>query len=316
MPLSTASQGIHSDTLVDILPSTEQLPSLLPYTTRSGGQLSYRYYPGTGKETGDLKGSPDDTVFILLHGAAVSSHYMAPMARYLAAHSNIAVVTPDLRGHGPNAEKPGDIDYVGQLEDDLSDLIEHLHTAHSSIKRTSIKRIVIGGHSAGGGLAIRYASSEHAKPIDGVVLLAPFLAYNNTPRAHTVQWIRPDVGRILTIKTLEYLGVKRFGHLPTVHFELPVAFRTGADTQDYTYRMMQNFGSDNYETELGRITTPVLVLMGDRDESFYGKAFEPPIRPIEPTNEFEFMAGVSHLDIVFKTNVAQRIGLWFETQGF
>ncbi len=36
----------------------------------------------------------------------------------------LPVLTPDLRGHGNNIGEKGDVEYIGQLENDIEDLIE------------------------------------------------------------------------------------------------------------------------------------------------------------------------------------------------
>ena len=49
-----------------------------------------------------------------------------PIVSYLSEEGIAHIITPDLRGHGFSPERRGDIDYIGQLEDDLADLISEL----------------------------------------------------------------------------------------------------------------------------------------------------------------------------------------------
>ncbi|NCC36811.1 MAG: alpha/beta fold hydrolase, partial [Chloroflexia bacterium] len=64
-----------------------------------------------------------DTVLLLLHGSAWHSLQFAPLAGAISEQGLAHVVTPDLRGHGFAPTRRGDVDYIGQLEDDLADLI-------------------------------------------------------------------------------------------------------------------------------------------------------------------------------------------------
>jgi non-heme chloroperoxidase len=47
---------------------------------------------------------------------------MNPLAKTLQAEG-VTVYAPDLRGHGSSGRR-GDIDYIGQLDDDLVDLYQ------------------------------------------------------------------------------------------------------------------------------------------------------------------------------------------------
>lgn len=93
------------------------------------------------------------------------------MATKVAEEGLADVLVPDLRGHGLNPERRGDIGYIGQFEDDLAALIE--------AKRKPRQKVVIIGHSSGGGLVVRMAGGKHGTHLDHAVLLAPFLKYND-----------------------------------------------------------------------------------------------------------------------------------------
>jgi Serine aminopeptidase, S33 len=58
---------------------------------------------------------------VLIHGTATESSVMNALAKTLNA-AGTTVYAPDLRGHGASGNR-GDIDYIGQLDDDLVDLI-------------------------------------------------------------------------------------------------------------------------------------------------------------------------------------------------
>jgi len=84
------------------------LPELKSLTARDGTQLAYRHYPADSEK-----------IVILLHGAAWHSRYFLPLAEFISSEGLAQVYTPDLRGHGPTPKRRGDVDYIGQFEDDL-----------------------------------------------------------------------------------------------------------------------------------------------------------------------------------------------------
>ena len=67
------------------------------------------------------------------------------------------VVVPDLRGHGASPERRGDVDYIGQMEDDIAALIE--------TERLPGQAVILAGHSSGGGLVTRFAGGEHGSKL-------------------------------------------------------------------------------------------------------------------------------------------------------
>ena len=48
-------------------------------------------------------------VLVLLHGSGWHSKYLFPLAKYISSENLAHVYTPDLRGHGINPIKRGDI---------------------------------------------------------------------------------------------------------------------------------------------------------------------------------------------------------------
>jgi predicted alpha/beta hydrolase len=121
---------------------TSSLPELETFEARDGATLAYRHYPADA-----------DTVLILLHGSGWHSSYLLPLAEFVSGENLAHVYTPDLRGHGPSPARRGDIDYIAQLEDDIADLIALIKQQHPDAP------MIVGGHSSGGGLALRFAGA-------------------------------------------------------------------------------------------------------------------------------------------------------------
>ncbi|NRA53098.1 MAG: alpha/beta fold hydrolase [Gammaproteobacteria bacterium] len=151
------------------------LPQLQSYVARDQTRLTYRHYPATS-----------DKIVILIHGSGWHSQQFLPLANFISSQGLAQVYTPDLRGHGASPKRRGDIDYIGQFEHDLADFIGVIKQEHPNAM------LVIGGHSSGGGLAIRFAGGEYGALADAYVLLAPFVYYNApTTRPNAGGWAQP-----------------------------------------------------------------------------------------------------------------------------
>ncbi len=274
------------------------LPKTEEFQARDGTTLAYRHYA-----------SQSNTVMILLHGSGWHGRYFLPLAHYLSSRGLARVYTPDLRGHGEKPVRRGDIDYMGQLEDDLADLIDVIqHKAPHA-------RLIIGGHSSGGGLAVRFAGGRYGKKAHGYVLLSPFLKYNApTMRANSGGWARPYVPRIIGLSMLNNVGIHWFDYLPAIAFNMPREFRDGTETLVYSHRLNTGYAPRNYMTDLGAITQPLLVVVGTGDEAFIAQAFEPTISKYTRV-QVELLKGVSHMGVVVGPEVRPVLKNWLEGLG-
>jgi non-heme chloroperoxidase len=127
---------------------SEPPPSLRRYPARDGEQLAYRIYD-----------SAADRVLIFIHGSSYHGGGYHMLASALSLAGAAKIVRPNLRGHYMSGPRRGDIDYIGQYEDDIADLIKFLRgEGHSG-------PIILGGHSSGGGLAIRFAGGPYASEV-------------------------------------------------------------------------------------------------------------------------------------------------------
>jgi non-heme chloroperoxidase len=112
------------------------LPAVRTYPARDGAELGYRVYEGGSAQ-----------VVVLIHGSADDGSGMHPLAKALR-DAGASVCVPGLRGHH-NSGRSGDIDYIGQLEDDLADFVAVLRPLHPNASFTLI------GFSSGGGFVLR-----------------------------------------------------------------------------------------------------------------------------------------------------------------
>ncbi len=140
------------------------------------------------------------------------------LAKGLAGRG-VDTYAPDIRGHGASGTR-GDIGYIGQLEDDLSDFVGEIRKANPAAALTLI------GHSSGGGFALRVAGSPIQNLFERTVLLAPYLGYDApSSREDAGGWASPDIPRFLALSMLRRLGIVCCESLPTI------AFAVGAEYQ-------------------------------------------------------------------------------------
>ena len=204
-----------------------------------------------------------------------------------------AIILPDLRGHGLSVlGNPGNVAYLGQYEDDLSDLFEHLKLSYPAAK------LVLGGHSSGGGFAIRYAG-KHPEYVAACLLLAPYLGHRSpTVRQDSGGWVQVANRRNAGLAMLNNLKIRGLNRLPVLFFNRPEAINDNYQLETYPYRLNESFSLPSYKAGLGRLEHATLVLVGTDDEAFNVEAFEPLLQKYAPHAELSFVAGVKHLDIV------------------
>jgi len=272
------------------------LPELRSYEARDGGKLYFRYYP-----------SQSDKVMILLHGSGWHSKYFLSLAGFISSEGLAHVYTPDLRGHGIKPERRGDIGYIGQYVDDIADLIDLINRNHPDAF------LVIGGHSSGGGLAVRFAGSEYGQQADAYLLMAPFLKYNApTTRPNSGGWAQPYSRRIAGLVMLNNIGIKWFNGLTVIEFNMPEEARDGTETLAYTYRLNTAYAPQNYKKDLSAITQPILVIAGTADESFYADRYEPEISKYTDV-QVKLLDGVTHMGAVISDDLHPIIKEWLES---
>ena len=264
--------------------------------TRDGHEIFSRIYNSENKD-----------VLILIHGSGSESRYLASLADAIAKAKIATVITPDLRGHGENNGKRGDIDFIGQLEDDIGDLIEF------SKQSLGAKKIILAGHSSGGGLVLRFIGNPKNIKVDKAIMLAPYLGYNApTVKPNSGGWVTVELKRIIGLSMLNNIGIKTLNGLPVLFFNRPEDINDNLQVPFYSFRMTINFTPKNYKDDIKNINIPCLVLVGRQDESFYPEQFQ---IAFEPSNKFvktEILDNANHLGLVSNQETFERIREWMK----
>lgn len=275
--------------------TTAQDPGLTTWRARDGAELGVRHYPGP--ETGPL--------VVVVHGSGWHGGGYTALGASLAEEYGFEVLIPDLRGHGPAPMRRGDVDYVGQLEDDLADLI----LAYGGTERP----VYMVGHSSGGGLTIRFAGGAHGHMLDKAVLIAPFLKYNApTAREDGGGWSHVLVRRIIGLSMLNAVGIHALDHLHVIQFRFPDSVLHGPQganaTQSYSYRLNTSFAPRaDYLADAARLP-PFLLIAGREDEAFRAEAYEPTLAAATPRGQYMLIGGANHLGILSDRDAHAAIG--------
>jgi pimeloyl-ACP methyl ester carboxylesterase len=268
------------------------MPELSRYQARDRTWLAYRLYPA--------KGGARDRLAILAHGSSGSSEEMNAAARALA-EAGVTAVSMDMRGHGASGSR-GDIGYIGQLDDDLADLVAELRKSYPNAKLTLM------GHSSGGGFALRVAAGLVGALFDHFILLAPYLGHRaptNLPTAESGRWAAPDLPRILAIAALRRLGVDWPQTLPVVAFaNSPEAGK--AVTSRYSFRLLENYGPpEDWKGAILATRGRVEIIAGAKDQLMDAKAYTNALAPLGM--RVTILADVDHMGIVHQAAALRTI---------
>jgi pimeloyl-ACP methyl ester carboxylesterase len=219
-----------------------------------------------GKELhAEFIAAPDKAAVLFLHGIMSSAAELHGASQALHAATGAEIVSLDLRGHGASAGTFGDIDYIGQYEEDVADVVAQMHKSNPK------QRLILAGHSMGGGVAMRYAAKGGLPVVDGYLLFAPHLgdasptSRNTATASGTIEApIKLHLRRTLGLVMLNTVGITAFNGLGTLYFN--VAADTGL--LYYSFRAMVSCAPNDYRVALGADDKPLLIVAGSRDEAF------------------------------------------------
>jgi pimeloyl-ACP methyl ester carboxylesterase len=257
-------------------------PKLQRYPARDGEQLAYRFYDSTAQR-----------ILIFIHGSSYHGGGYHALAAALSLGGAAKVVLPNLRGHYMSGQRRGDIDYIGQYEDDLDDLIKVLRDQGLT------GPITLGGHSSGGGLAIRFAGGAHAADVSSYLILAPAVPRSPALRAGTAGgWAVLNFKRLFGLIALNMIGLHGYNGLPIVAFNKPPQFWDGTETLSYSYRLNASYHPRvNYDADIRALPPQTLVLVGANDESIDPDALRVLITADAPAAQMKILLGINHFGV-------------------
>ncbi len=268
----------------------------LTITARDGETIAARRYAAEA-----------ETSIILMHGIANSSAAFDNAARMLREGTGAEVITLDFRGHGQSGGARFDVHYIGQYEDDLEDVVEFIKLESPD------NRVIIAGHSMGGGVAMRYALKEDAPVPDAYLLFAPNFGEGPTQKSgedggDSSAFVHFDLRRMIGILMLNSVGIHALDSLPILYFNTP------AQRMDYSHRAVmsaQPIRPDTSDVALRAVTSPLLVVVGGEDEVFEVSQFEPFVSE-HSAGQTVIVPGLSHDGVVNDPATFKVVAEWYE----
>jgi non-heme chloroperoxidase len=258
-----------------------ELPRPQSLKARDGAPLNYRLYPGR-----------PDRVIVLVHGSSGTDVSMLKLAQALQA-AGASVYAVSLRGHGGSGTANGDVSYLGQLDDDLADLVKGLGLDKPGVHRTLM------GFSSGGGFVLRIAGGRQAGLFNDYIAISPYIGQDSpTNKPNSGGWAGVAVARIIALSMLDSIGLAWFQDLPTVHFATD-AKASNTRTPAYSYRLAGSLqlGRD-WRGVLARISAPTEIVIGANDELFNADQFKPMLQTINPRIGVTIVPNESHLGMI------------------
>jgi non-heme chloroperoxidase len=276
-------------------PSDIDLPSLRRFAARDGEELAYRFYPSTA-----------DRILIFIHGSSYHGAGYHALAAAVSLGGAAKVVLPNLRGHYQSGRHRGDVEYIGQLEDDLDDLIKFLRAEHLN------GLITLGGHSSGAGLAIRFAGGRHGDAVSSYLLMTPIIPQAPTVRGGTAGgWANLNLRRLFGLLALNAIGIHGFNGLPVIDFNKPAKFWDGTETLSYSYRLNVSYHPRyRYQNDIRALGAPTLVLVGANDEANDPEALRTVFAADAPQAQTMILPHIGHFGIFADPAALEAIVGW------
>ena len=270
-----------------------------PFVMRDGKKLFAQTFSGSA-----------NTTIILLHGILSGSYTMNKCAGLIREATGASVIVLDLRGHGQSDGTPGDVDYIGQYADDVVDVIEAIKKDNPNGK------IIIAGHSMGGGIALQYAMKKDAPKVNGYLLFSPLLGDNSptlpkpstTTDTTSAPFMKIHIERIIGLYLYNSIGVHQYDSLPVLFFNLPKEM----PLHQYTYRSNKSMSPADYAAGLKSVKAPLLVLVGSKDEAFVANEFKPAVEN-NSKGKVVVIEGASHNGIRFSKEAMNNVKTWFQS---
>jgi len=274
------------------------IPSLRRYPARDGEELAYRIYD-----------SSSERLLIFVHGSSYHGAGYHALASSISLSGTAKVVLPNLRGHFQSGRHRGDVNYIGQLEDDLVDLIRFLRReGHEG-------PITLGGHSSGGGLAVRFAGGAHDGGVASFLLLSPVIPTSPAVRGGTAGgWASLHLRRLYGLLALNAIGIHGFDALSIVEFNKPAKYWDGTETLSYSYRLNISYHPRyRYADDIRALDDKALVLVGADDEAVDPDALRALFASSAPRSQVAVMPHINHFGIFTDNMALQKITEWLRT---
>jgi acylglycerol lipase len=266
-------------------------------TASDGIPLSYRRY---------VPASPCAVVLFYHGGGTYSGAGYQHIGQGLQTQFNMAVYTPDIRGHGDSGGPRGDAPNPRQVWADITTFIKHIRAEFPS------SPLFLGGHSSGAGLVLNYAGQPDHEPVDGYVLLSPQLGFRSqTDRPDQVApFVKVDISAFIAYAVS---SGALCGHDYAVQFNYPAEILANDPklVNAITVTMSEAITPSAPKDQFASIDRPFGLWIGSEDELFLPNTvltFADLAAAVRADSQASIIPGARHLSILVKAHEA--IGPW------
>ncbi len=238
------------------------------------------------------------STLLLIHGGGAHSAAGYGQLATELQNEGVSVYLLDLRGHGRSDGERGDTPSVEQMMQDLSIAIKKIQSINYGPK------IILGGHSSGGGLVLNYSAWESRESVDGYIFLSPEFGYqSNTERSGREEFaiVRTWVFILNAIS-----GGSLLGHTRAVTLQYPeyILKEDPLLINKLTCNMALALTPANPHEQFASLDRPFALFVGEEDELFdpealiqYGQLPSLMVRQFSMTR---VLPGKKHLSILME----------------
>lgn len=243
--------------------------------------------------------SPSGTAtarLFLLHGGSFNHRRYANIGKNCAT-AGFETILVDWRGHGQSQGIAGTCDHVGQMEDDIADIILWFNHHQASNNQNSNNQLptILGGHSAGAVICLRYIDRYGQNDIDGCYFIAPALSntmeamrydHSSAKSSYLMNYFRPKPSHNLppaaALKHIPQMNNRRFvcslftPFLPSSRHQKVLRFpcsekmaQLEGRVVEYSFNLVMSISLPRYIDTFRSIQCPVLLVCGEQDEMLH-----------------------------------------------
>ncbi|QQX82610.1 alpha/beta fold hydrolase [Shewanella sp. KX20019] len=267
------------------------LPALDYITASDGETLALRAY---------LPSEPK-AIVIFYHGAGAHSGLIYPhIGAGLRDEFNIAVFTPDIRGHGSSSGPRGDAPDKEQVWQDINSVIEYARQRYPSLP------LYMAGHSSGSGLILNYSSWKQHYSADGYFFVAPYFGYRSETEHDEPKPFSFTTVSVSSFVTNAMSGGLLMGHSKAVQYHFPqqVLDDNPKIVSFNTVNMSNALTPTAPDEQLTQLQGYDLWI-GDKDEAFDAKkviAFAEANPPRNALSRLQKVVGENHFSILLNSH--------------
>lgn len=276
----------------------DTLPAARMFRLSDGGYLGFRHYaaPHSGR------------TLVLVHGSACFGDQLHGMAEAIAEAGLAQVFTLNMRGHGLSGGARGHaVDAPNQMVCDIEAFVRRLKSDRPH------QPIVLGGHSAGGGLVLGFSRTPAARLASGFLFIAPFLGLGSpVNRPYFGGWARQRNFALRALVLANLFGIKRFNDVTVVDFDPDACGGEPRYTPGWSFNTLLAFGPGRWVDDAPPIPEhkPVLVLAGSADECFVQPLYRQAFDRIAPQAEIPDVGPVGHWDVMVEPRAIAALAAW------